>query len=204
MQSDIVIDRMNVSAYKFASPRFAIQLLLVSSELKETGNFTINKRRNLDDEFTPGIFEVIDVVSPLSKTSAGGAFIQYRPVCYLNSFRSVSDSTELKQSTVKIFNDEKSGIEEFKYSLPFIYFGYNLGQHLAQGLNISFGVPGDGFYSKNRYISFSLLSGIGKPPVEPLSAFVIGFATIGLGVPLVVMIAGGVYVTIKRLRTNNN
>ncbi|CAO1411760.1 unnamed protein product [Diamesa serratosioi] len=199
MQSDFVINRMNVSSYKFSSPRFAIQLLLFSSEKEETGNFTINNRRNLDDEFTPGIFEVIDVVSPLSRTSGDGGFIQYRPVCYLNSFRSVSDSTELKQSAMT-----KSPIKEFKNSLPFLFFGFGLEAQLAQGLNISFGIPGDGFYSKNKYISFSLLSGIGKPPVEPLSAFVIGFATIGLGVPLAVMITGGVYVTINRLRSNSN
>lgn len=199
MQSDIVIDQMDISSYKFSSPRFAIQMHLVSSENQEAGNFTIINRRNLDDEFTPGIFEVIDIVSPSSKISGDGAFIQYRPVCYVNAFRSVSDSTEFKQSTLT-----KSGIEEFKDSLPFLYFGFSLEAHIAQGFNISFGVSGDGFYSKNKYISFSLLSGFGKPPVESLSAFVIGFATIGLGVPLIVMIAGGVYVTVKRLRSDSN
>lgn len=69
-QIDIVFN--NVSS-KFERPRFAIELLFVVSEQAVAGSdFEITKRKNLDDEHTPGIFEIIDVLSPGAfKFSAG-------------------------------------------------------------------------------------------------------------------------------------
>lgn len=54
------------------------------------------------------------------------------------------------------------------------------------------------YYSRTNYISFSYLMGVGSPPLEGLSSFVITFAVIGLGVPLLVLIVGGTCVAVKR------
>ena len=184
----------------YTSPRIALELLIVSSENKTEGSFHVNKRRNLDDEFTPGIFDVYNIVSPRSTNDSCGAFLQYRPVCYTTKDRTVSGSTELKQGAIQDFINNEKEIEMFTYTLPYSYYGYKLSSIIAQGTNITFGMTGDGFYSRTNYISFSLLMGMGEPPIEKLSNFVITFAAIGLGIPMLVFLIGGCYVGIKRYR----
>lgn len=201
MQIDLVAENIDFS--NFSSTRVAIEFLVVSSENKTEGTFKLNKRRNLDDEFTPGIFDVYDIVSPRSNDDSRGAFLQYRPVCYTTKGRTVSDSTELKQGNIKSLNNNSLEIEtNFMYTFPMSFYGYNLGSKVVQGSNISFGVPNDGFYLRSNYTSFSMLMGIGAPPIEKLSAFVITFAAIGLGVPFLVLLVGGTYLTIKRYNSN--
>lgn len=195
MQLELIVENIN---HNYSSPRAAVEFLIVSSENKTEGSFKLKKRRNLDDEFTPGIFDVFDIVSPRSHDDTRGAFFQYRPVCYTKRARTVSDSTELRQGDIVSFNNNAKEIEKFMYTLPFSYYGYALGSRIAQGTNITFGMPGDGFFSKSNYTSFSMLMGIGAPPVERLSAFVVIFSAIGLGVPLLVLLVGGTYVGIKR------
>lgn len=198
IQIDLIAE--NINNQNYSSARVAVEFLYVTSEKKSEGTFQLNKRRNLDDEFTPGIFDVYDVVSPRSNNDSRGAFIQYRPVCYTTKWRTVSDSTELRQGNITSFNNNAKDIDKFQYTLPYSYYGFALGSILAQGSNVTFGVPNDGFYSRSNYTSFSMLMGIGSPPIEKLSAFVVTFASIGLGVPLLVLLVGGTYVGIKRYR----
>lgn len=202
MQIDLIAENINYSNY--SNPRIAFEYLMVSSEKKSEGGFKLKKRRNLDDEFTPGIFDVFDIASPRSTNDSRGAFFQYRPVCYTTKGRTVSDSTEMKQGNIYNFNNNQNEIEIFFNTLPYSFFGYTLGSRIAQGSNITLGLTGDGFYSKSNYTSFSMLMGIGAPPVEKLSMFVVTFAVIGLGVPLLVLLIGGAYVVIKRYKNINN
>lgn len=195
MQLDIIAQNLTSN---YSSPRVAIQFLIVSSEDKSAGSFRLNKRRNLDDEFTPGIFDVFDVVSPRSSKENRWAFFQYRPVCYTTKWRTVSDSTELKQGGIVSFNTNEKDFEKFKNTLPWSFYGFSLSSRIAQGSNITFGMSNDGFYSKSNYTSFSMLMGFGSPPIEGLSTFVIVFAALGLGVPLLVLLVGGFAVGIKR------
>lgn len=174
-----------------------MELLMVSNENKNEGNYQINRIRNLDDEFTPGIFDVYNVVSPWSNNDTRGSFLQFRPVCYTSKQRSVSSSTESRHGNPTKID---SPFIRFEYSLPMAYFGYFIEQKLNEGLNITFGMPGDGFYSQSKYIAFSYLMGIGFVPIEGLSPFVITFAAIGIGIPLLVLIVCGTYVAVKRYR----
>lgn len=199
MQLDLIAKNLTSN---FTQPRVAVELFYLTTENKSEGSFKFNKRRNLDDEFTPGIFDVYDIVSPRSKNDTRGAFFQYRPVCYINKYRTVSGSTELHQGNISSLIDEHNGRDDvnefFKYTLPYSYFGYDMMGYVVQGMNITFGSPLDGFYSKTNYTSFSVLMGIGGAPIEALSSFVVIFAIIGLGVPLIVLFFGGIYVGIKR------
>lgn len=198
MQIDLVARNLSSN---FTSPRVAVEFFIVSAEPKSEGSFKFHKKRNLDDEFTPGIFDVFDIVSPRSFNDSRGAFIQYRPVSYTTKDRTVSGSTELKQGDiVNLINTTRDVQEKFNYSLTYAYYGYDIMDKVAQGMNITFGLNGDGFYSRTNYTSFSMLVGIGGSPVESLSPFVITFAAIGLGVPLLVLVIGGVYVAMKRYR----
>lgn len=198
MQIDLVAKNLTSN---FTSPRIAVEFFFLTSELKNEGSFKFNKRRNLDDEFTPGIFDVFDIVSPRSNNDTRGAFFQYRPVCYITKDRTVSGSTELSQGKISDLIEKENDVDEkFKFTLPYSYYGYDLMTKVTQGMNITFGLEGDGFYRKTNYTSFSILMGIGGAPVEKLSPFVVVFAAIGLGVPLLVLSIGGIYVAIKRYR----
>ena len=159
----------------------------------------MNRIRNLDDEFTPGIFDVYNLVSPRSLKDSFGGFFQYRPVCYNSRHRTVSSSTESRHGNVIDLTNQEN---EFKYSLPMNYFDEaSMMKNLKQAINITFGMPGDGFYSRTNYISFSFLMGLGKPASETLSLFVITIASIGMGLPLLVLLVGGSYVAVKRYRS---
>lgn len=192
MQIDIVADHINSS---YNQPRIAIEMMMSSDEDKSEGSYKINRIRNLDDEFTPGIFDVYNIVSPRSHNDTKGSFIQYRPVCYTSEERSVASSTESRHgNTIKT----DGVINRYKFTLPFAYFGYRIQHKLNEAINITFGMPRDLFYVRTNYSSFSFLMGIGKPPEEGLSPFVITFAVIGLGIPFLVLIIGGTYVAVKR------
>lgn len=192
MQIDIVADNINSS---YNQPRIAIEMMMTSDEDKSEGSYKINRVRNLDDEFTPGIFDVYNIVSPRSNNDTKGSFLQYRPVCYTSGERTVASSTETRHGNPI---DIDGPIFRYKFTLPFAYFGFGLQHKLNKALNITFGMPRDLFYVRTNYSSFSFLMGIGKPPQEGLSPFVITFAVIGLGIPFIVLIVGGTYVAVKR------
>jgi len=193
MQIDIIASKIQSN---YSSPRIAMELLMISSENKSEGGYKMNRIRNLDDEFTPGIFDVYNLLSPRSNNDTRGSFVQFRPVCYNSHYRSVSYSTESRHGEVQ--NAES---KDFIYSLPSNYFDLSsLDNALKQAINITFGMPDDGFYSHTNYISFSFLIGLGNPATEGLSMFVKIFSAVGLGVPILVLIVGGIYVAVKRYR----
>ncbi|XP_058823640.1 glycosylated lysosomal membrane protein-like [Topomyia yanbarensis] len=197
-QIDIVFN--NVSS-KFDRPRFAIELLFVMSEQAVAGSSLIaSKRKSLDDEHTPGIFEIIDVLSPGAFKYSIGGYLEYRPVSYTHSERDVSTSTETHQSETKTV---ESPSEELQATLAYAIFGKQLDSLLVQGMNISFGLSGDGFYSKTNYTTMTFQVGYGSPPLEQFSAFVLVVAGIGIGVPLALIVIGGLYVCVKKLRTRS-
>ncbi|XP_055607118.1 glycosylated lysosomal membrane protein-like [Uranotaenia lowii] len=197
-QVDIVFN--NVSS-KFSHPRFAIELLFVVSEQAVIGSdFQVTKRKSLDDEHTPGIFEIIDVLSPGAFKFSTGGYIEYRPVSYTHPERDVSTSTDTHQSEPKSIENPASVLQS---TLAFAFHGQRLDSLLVQGMNISFGLSGDGFYSKTNYTTMTFQVGFGQPPIEQLSAFVLIVAGIGIGVPLTLLIFGGLYVCIRKVRNSS-
>jgi len=174
---------------------------MITSEDKTEGSFHLNRRRNLDDEFTPGIFDVHDIISPRSNNDSRGGFFQYRPIVYISRSRSVSSSSEMTQGAISDRISTDADIQSYFSTLPYSYFGHHLSSLVVQGTNLTFGSKGDGFFGRTNYTSFSMLMGIGAPPKESLSSFVVTFAAIGLGVPLLVLLFGGAYVCVKRYRS---
>lgn len=187
-QIDIVFDKFKLKK-SFHSPRLAIEMILATTDTKESNTtFHITKRRTLDDEHTPGIFELDTLLSPKS-------YIIYRPVSYTKKVRDVSDSTDTHLGPIVDPDDQ------FMYkSLVYAYFGFNQ-EHLLKATNISFGAENDGYYSKTNYTSFTFLIGLGEPPTEELSSLVIAICLVGLGVPAVLLLLGGTCICVKRVRS---
>lgn len=73
-QIDLVLSRLDTIP-TFISARFAVEVVLLTSEQKKansSNNFKVNLRKSLDDEHTPGIFNIIDIFSPNSLANANG------------------------------------------------------------------------------------------------------------------------------------
>lgn len=195
---DIIINNVTIEE-NMRSPRFAIELYLLTSEMKKSNEtFSINQRKSLDDEHTPGIFSIVDILSPDSSRFKKGAFVQYRPVSYTSAIREVSLSTETQQYAPIYLDSKKQN--DVKKSLVWSYYGEEVLGYPAQGVNISFGLTGDGFYTKTNYTTWTFIMGYGAPPIEEFSTFVIVVTSIGLGVPLFLLITGSLYICIKRVR----
>lgn len=62
----------------FKQPRLAAEIVFIADEsITANQTYTISKRRTLDDEHTPGIFELIDIYSPQSLLRKAGLFCFY-------------------------------------------------------------------------------------------------------------------------------
>jgi hypothetical protein len=184
----------------YKNPRLGMEFVLVASE-KRNGNFTVNMRKSLDDEHTPGIFEVVEIMSPISEAIGRGGYLQYRKVSYTHPERDVSSSTTTKEGVpITVTNHRTDLIGSLAYS----FFGDGVISDLVQKLNITIGEKGDEFYSKTNYTTFTLLAGYGKVPTDVLSAFVIVIAAVGLGLPILLIIFGACYVCVKRQRNRSS
>ncbi|CAH0725098.1 unnamed protein product, partial [Brenthis ino] len=192
------ISLVNLTTTKeFNASRYAIHLLMVSTDsVTETMHYTM--RKSLDDEHTPGVFEIIEIKTPALYNEDEGGYLQFRPVGYRQPERSVASSTVAhvsdftrttlpRHSTLKLFYDTLEGPDL-----------------LVQDLFVSFGEPGDGFYKQHNYTAWSFTIGYGTPPIENFSFFVIMIICIGLGVPVLLALSGIVFVVLRRYRHRHN
>uniref|UniRef100_A0A3P8WSN0 Glycosylated lysosomal membrane protein n=1 Tax=Cynoglossus semilaevis TaxID=244447 RepID=A0A3P8WSN0_CYNSE len=173
------------------SPRSAQSRFLV--ELQSVGGaYPLNKvnvRRSIDDEFTPSIFQQMsEWVSSVNSTPDVPWFVQWRPVAYRNSSRSLEDATACRSSAPRPHSGNQtasaSALIQGFYSNPETF-----------GLNVSFGAAGDPFFNSTR---FTLLVGVGSPPVDSFSPLVVTIMAVGLGAPLLLLLVGGVWVCVRR------
>lgn len=185
------------SSPDYNASRFAIHFTMVSTD-SWSDTLTYNMRKSLDDEHTPGVFEIFEIKTPKSSRSDDGGFMQFRPVCYTEPERSVSSSTNAYITNFTRTFLPKSG------TLRDFYRDFDRNNLLVQDMYISFGLPGDGFYRQHNYTSWSFTIGYGVPPVENFSLFVIIVISIGLGVPVVLALSGITYVLVRRCKQSRN
>ncbi|XP_014608593.1 PREDICTED: glycosylated lysosomal membrane protein B-like [Polistes canadensis] len=198
MLVDLILDKIETNE-TFSSSRFAIELMIVDG-----GNpdklMIIDPKKNLDDEHTPGIFEVVEVRTPgfnrSNETQQNCAYLQWRPVSYLSTSRSISSSTEIVQYPPFKVNDRVAAI---KNSMLYGYYGQDVKDVLVQTILISFGSKDDGFYKSTNYTTWTFIIGYGTPPDEQLSYLVILIISIGLGLPVVIMFLAALYAYIRNM-----
>lgn len=71
--TQVDIEFVKLAVPHFDKPRVAIEVALVAEEPREK-TFIPSSRKTLDDEHTPGIFELIDISSPESFTASRGDY----------------------------------------------------------------------------------------------------------------------------------
>ncbi|KAI5651473.1 lysosomal transcription factor, NCU-G1 domain-containing protein [Phthorimaea operculella] len=193
----IDISLVNLTLDKeYNASRFALHFVLVSTD-DANDKMRYDMRKSLDDEHTPGVFEIVEIKTPESFLKGDGGFMQFRPVAYTTEERGVTTSTNAHVSnftTVRL--PRRSTVERF-------YSDLDLQNPLVQGIYISFGETGDGFYKQHNYTAWSFTIGYGAPPVEGFSLFVIIIIAIGLGVPVTLALSGVVYLLVRRYRSRH-
>ncbi|XP_071449818.1 glycosylated lysosomal membrane protein B-like [Hetaerina americana] len=200
-QLDIVINNLETNP-NYTCSRFAFELIFVSQEKNDNKTFQILTRKSLDDEHTPGVFTVKDLVSPSARErSKGGGWLLWRRVSYTSESRDINNSTEVNEYLVKTVTDPGSALNG---TLLHAFYGYLVDNYLVQSTKVSFGTTQDGFYQKYNYTTWTFLVGYGYPLEEEFSLLVILVISIGLGVPAMLIIIGGIYVLIRGFSTNRD
>lgn len=189
----------------FSKPRWALDFIMFSMEHKDDvvkkEGFQYATHKSLDDENTPGIFNLDEITTLLSRETEQGGYMQWRPVCYLTSDRDVT------HSTIPNMNTSFSALEELddptRKSLAFAMFGDNLVEVLVSTQTIiSFGEKGDKFYTENNFTTWTLAYGVGSPPPETFSTLIIVVISLGIGIPSLVFLVGGSVISYRKCQRN--
>ncbi|XP_072528225.1 glycosylated lysosomal membrane protein [Salminus brasiliensis] len=168
--------------------RFTLELQSVSEEGFQA---RVDVHKFIDDEFTPSIFQVSQWVSSKVNSSALAGFAQWKPVAYRQRVPVLEDATPCRNTPpISLAHPTPSGLVS-------AYFTHS---PLTYGINVSFGMAEDPFYSSTHFISWTLLVGMGTPPSDFFSPLVMGIMAVGLGTPLALIMLGGIYVCIRKTR----
>ncbi|KAG5842786.1 hypothetical protein ANANG_G00181430 [Anguilla anguilla] len=165
-------------------------------ELQTVGRSELQSRvdivRSIDDEYTPSIFQVSQwVSSPPNVTSPVLGYTQWKPVAYRNATPSLELAAPCRHTgPLPLPRLPPSG-------LVGAYFGDG---YQASGLNVTFGIAGDPLYNATKYLSWTVLVGVGSPPVDSFSPVVMVIMAVGLGTPMLLILLGGVYICVRKKR----
>ncbi|KAK6639182.1 hypothetical protein RUM43_007452 [Polyplax serrata] len=195
-QCRIILQNMKTNS-GFNESRYALELILVSSDSRNMSSQIVLKK-NLDDENSPGIFSMVDVMTPKAQYQKfSGAFLQWRPIIYVTKSPSISNSSEIVTYNLTNVTDVD---DTFANSLSYKFYGDDIGEYLLEQTVVSMGMVQDGFYKKTNYSTWTFLVNYGSPEDEKFSLLVILVMCIGLGLPTILMLLGGGYMCVKRIR----
>lgn len=177
----VVLDKLLTNS-GFKHSRFGIQLTTVGNETQK-----LAETESLDDEYTPGVFKLIS----LSSAAADAGFLQWRPVAYTSSEYTIEHSTTARHYKAQ----DAAGL----VSPLLTAFNFGATQQARQ-LNLTFGLSEDGWYTDTKYAAWETTVGLGTPPTDQFSIMVILLLGIGLGLPTVALIGGGVWMAVRKVR----
>ncbi|KAM6900067.1 glycosylated lysosomal membrane protein [Xenentodon cancila] len=173
-----------------ANSRFLLELEAVGGAYPLS---RVDVCRSIDDEFTPSIFKLSQWVSAANGSSDVLSFVQWKPVAYRQPHPALEDATPCRysepQSQSGNVTAASSGLIRAFYSDPEV-----------TGLNVSFGMAGEPFYNSTKFLSWTVLVGVGSPPIDSFSPLVLTIMAVGLGAPMVLLLLGGVYVCLHKRR----
>ncbi|XP_058802303.1 glycosylated lysosomal membrane protein A-like [Phymastichus coffea] len=191
-QVDIIVDNLETSE-NFNQSRFAFELIIVS-EHNASSTLVVDATKKLDDEFTPGTFEVMKLRTPKINNKLG--YLQWRPVSYTHIDRDVTNST----GTV-YYPLQKAVVDNyFSNNLLYKYYGEGMYDVLVQRMNISMGEKRDKFYKATNYTTWTYIVGYGVPLDEKFSVMVILMIAIGVGLPTILLSVAAIYVCLRQRR----
>ncbi|CAB3386721.1 Hypothetical predicted protein [Cloeon dipterum] len=198
-QVEITLKNLETSEDFKSESRFGLQLMVVDSVPGE-GMDEVFHRRSLDDEHTPGVFDINTLQTPEVRKGEAGGYMEWRPVAYTSPVRAIEESTSAVHYPLRNVSQA-----HLKGTLLHDFYGHNLAHVLVpQSLNISFGIAEDGFYDATKYNAWTFTMAYGQPPKDKFSLLVIMILAVGLGLPTVIFVFGGTYMCVKKCRTRRD
>ncbi|XP_055877937.1 glycosylated lysosomal membrane protein A-like isoform X2 [Biomphalaria glabrata] len=190
----------------FNNSRFALEVVVVSlSNEAASADMSVDLTKSIDDEYTPGVFEIIDWLTNPKQSHISG-FFQWKPVSYISLPRGRNTATKVEHSDLKNVDKSSSSAKLLNNTVLLAVFNESLwnGKTVKRMANISFGLPKDGFYIKNNYTAWTAAIGYGTPPADSISITVIITISAGLGLPVLIIIVGGIYSIIRKMRKRSS
>ncbi|XP_040909962.1 glycosylated lysosomal membrane protein [Toxotes jaculatrix] len=171
-----------------AHSRFLLELQAVGGAYPWS---RLEVHQSIDDEYTPSIFKVSRWISSANGSSDVLGFVQWKPVAYRQPHPALEDATPCRHSDPRAQNGEataaSSGLIQGFFSQPDVF-----------GVNVSFGLAGEPFYNSTKFLSWTVLVGVGSPPVDSFSPLVVTIMAVGLGAPVLLLLLGGLWVCIRK------
>uniref|UniRef100_A0A8C6RLU6 Glycosylated lysosomal membrane protein n=1 Tax=Nannospalax galili TaxID=1026970 RepID=A0A8C6RLU6_NANGA len=147
---------------------------------------SMKEQRSIDDEYAPAVFQL----DQLLWGSLPSGFMQWRPVAFSQKQRNRESSLPCQASSLS---------PTLAYSLPHspivqAFFG---SQNNFCTFNLTFGDPTGPGYWDQHYLCWSMLLGVGLPPIDSLSPLVLGIMAVALGAPGLVLLGGGLALLLR-------
>lgn len=131
----LTLDGMNVTTN---STRFAVEINYI---VEEGCTPDITTVKSIDDEYTPAVFKT---VYAKVKGKEGKAYSQWKPIAYTKPELGRMFQTRAEVGSVGIVVKRSWNIGELAMHSSYQVYG----------LNVSFGISKDGFYQKNKYLTW--------------------------------------------------
>nr|XP_014692465.1 glycosylated lysosomal membrane protein [Equus asinus] len=150
---------------------------------------SVQEQHSIDDEYTPAVFQL----HQLLWGSVPTGFVQWRPVAFSQKQGSRESALPCQASPL---------YPALAYLLPQspivrAFFG---SQNNFCAFNLTFGASTGPGYWDQHYLSWSMLLGVGTPPVDALSPLVLGIMAVALGAPGLMLLAGGLFLLLGHKR----
>jgi hypothetical protein len=185
--------------------RYAVQVLVATQPHTNNNNLSTTSTSSMDDEYTPGIFEVFTIeLDSTEKNRDRSIFLQWKKVCYTSENYTMKDSTEMdvnKTEFLTTSNDQR--FTSLQNSVTYAFFGGDLMETSLTttfAVNFTFGQSEDKFYRNSNFTSWTLSYGAGNYLTDTVSPLVIVVIICGFGLPLMLIIIGGIFVIIRKYR----
>ncbi|GFY52433.1 glycosylated lysosomal membrane protein [Trichonephila inaurata madagascariensis] len=199
--TQIRINLENLSSQNSSRVRYGLELKMFSHLAATCSDMhcKLDTSKVISDEFSPGIFSEIDILSPCFKAdNEKGSFLTWKPVSYTSKEPSVQNSADAKLTSTC----SSTSISQIQ-SVAELYF--NEEKNIAvNDFNVTFGTKGDGFYTKTEYTSWSLMIGTGVSVHYKLSIAVIVFITVGMASLLIFLVMGAIYYLVRWIRRKDD
>ncbi|XP_015266287.1 PREDICTED: glycosylated lysosomal membrane protein [Gekko japonicus] len=133
-------------------------------------------------------FQMAQLVSVPDNHSTMSSFFQWKTTAYSSQRPERADTIHCQYYPLQTTNCTVP-----RSSIAHAYFGEELeSHHGVAAINISFGSEDSEAYDEKRYLSWSALVGFGEPPKDTFSTLVIAILAVGLGTPVVLLVAGSI------------
>ncbi|CAM9404486.1 unnamed protein product [Lampetra fluviatilis] len=166
--------------------RFGLGLLVTQ---RSNGTTRLESVHTIDDEHTPSIFEMVQLIVSQQNASKAEGFVQWKPVAYTSDPPNRGASSPCHHYPMPPVTHSVPGS-----SIAFAYYGPD---GFTAALNVSFGIGEDGFYNATQFFSWTGLVGYGTPAKDSFSVLVIIIMAVGLGISAVLLLITAVVACVK-------